>query len=352
MDGDSHVVVGTTRAPLGSHHLCFATWNARALFASHHCRQGQAVRKFALFKSLCSRHQIVTCQETHGSQFDLTTLNRELPQHVHHLSTVDNRAAGGISISVNKHFLRGTFIGHNFTTIVPGRIASFKAWGPRGNLCFLAVHLVPDLPDHELQRQLGLINMHLPADAGTLTILMGDVNAHPIEEPRLVVGDPRIDLKPTRYTVALDNCLRDLIEISGDYFTYAAKGADDTYRFSKLDRFFIRGATIDILDRNPRARATNNLLDGSTPSDHSPVFVQLMPIDMSPVKSSIIPHWIARHPIYMDVVKGLMHAIAESKEKGLLPEDVLHPHGMRVEYKKLLHYARMQTMDHIRHGPH
>jgi hypothetical protein len=62
-----------------------------------------------------------------------------------------------LAVPTQKHFL----------TIVPGRIARFRAWGPHGNMCFLAVHLVPDLSEQELQRQLGLINQHLPNDPGT-----------------------------------------------------------------------------------------------------------------------------------------------------------------------------------------
>jgi hypothetical protein len=180
---------------------------------------------------------------------------------------------------------------------------------------------------------------------------MGDVNAHPIDEPRLVVGDPHAELKPTRYTMAFDNALGDLIEVSGDYFTYAAKGADNTFRFSRLDRFFVRGATIDTLDRTPRARATNNLLDGSTPSDDSPVSVQLMPINLSPVRSNAIPHWVARRPVFENEVRGMMVDLIESKRKGLIPEDLLTPHGKREELKRLLHNAGKSALDQIRHGP-
>ena len=47
----------------------------------------------------------------------------------------------------------------------------------------------------------------------------------------------------------------------------------------------------------------------------------------------------------------MMHDLTESKAKGLLPDDVNHPHGMRDEIKKLLHYAKKQSLEHIRHGP-
>ena len=255
------------------------------------------------------------------------------------------------SPSVNRQFINYTFDTFDFRTIIPGRVAKFRAWGPNGNICVLAVHLVPDLPERELQHQLHTINMHLPNDPSILTILMGDVNAHPAEEPRLVVGDPYAELSPSKYTVAFENTLGDLLEVSGDYFTFAAKGADNVFRFSRLDRFFIRGPTIDTLDRHPQARATHNLLDGSTPSDHSPVSVQLMPINMSPVKSNAIPHWIVRHPVFEGEAKRLMADLMESKERGLIPTDGQDPHGMRDEMKQLLHRAGRSSIEQLRHGP-
>jgi hypothetical protein len=76
-----------------------------------------------------------------------------------------------------------------------------------------------------------------------------------------------------------------------------------------------------------------------------------MAISSTPVKSNAIPHWVARHPIFEKEVRGMTIDLAESKKQGLLPGELLNPHGMRIELKRLLHRASRLTLEQIRHGP-
>ena len=152
-----------------------ASWNTRALFTSHHSLKGRAVAKMEKYKKLCQQHQLVTAQETHGCSHDFETLCREVPSHVHYLSTIEDRAAGGICISVNAAFLEGHFETQFVQLLNPGRLMKLHACGDGGDLVALIVHLTPGLADTELRQFLKEIKQAMVEDANTLNMILGDL---------------------------------------------------------------------------------------------------------------------------------------------------------------------------------
>ena len=80
-----------------------------------------ALQRMLEFKRLCGMHHIVAVQETHGNSSDEMTLSREVPTHIHYLSTIAGRAAGGIASAIDKKLLANFFEYNRFMEIVPGR---------------------------------------------------------------------------------------------------------------------------------------------------------------------------------------------------------------------------------------
>ena len=92
--------------------------------------------------------------------------------------------------------------------------------GPHGSLAVLAVHLVPGLSESDLTDTLRLIRDHMTNSTDCISILIGDINAHPADEPRLILGSGKAEFSHSRYTNQFDETLRHLAEITGGYFTY------------------------------------------------------------------------------------------------------------------------------------
>ena len=185
MSGETDVM--GTRSPLGSHHLSFASWNSRALFASHYTVQRKAKHKLRIYKILCTKHVAVTAQEAHGSTTDRDTFAREIPTHEHFPSTLDS-AAGGVSISVQSAFFRSRFHRHHIFELILGRVACLRALRPEGNLTIVAVRIVPEMNDTQLVNFFDVIDEAMQPAPNTLKVLIGDLNCHPADEPRLIVG--------------------------------------------------------------------------------------------------------------------------------------------------------------------
>ena len=97
----------------------FCSWNARALFTSCFTPRAKAMKKMQLLKQLCTKYCIVMLQEVHGTRFDVETLNKEINSHMHFLSVIDGRNAGGILISISKK-LMGKYNDIQAQELVPG----------------------------------------------------------------------------------------------------------------------------------------------------------------------------------------------------------------------------------------
>ena len=63
--------------------LRMCSWNSQALLASHHSARARAVQKMKQWKQLIGSHDLVATQETHGTEMDVHTLDREGGTHLH-----------------------------------------------------------------------------------------------------------------------------------------------------------------------------------------------------------------------------------------------------------------------------
>ena len=153
--------------PLVHVSLKMRSWSSKALFASHHTARGLATRRMQEFKRLCSGHQLVAIQETHGSAMDEMTLAREVPTHLHALSVIPDRAAGGVSISIERRFLAMHFTSHYIKPVVPGRVLLLHVDGPCGSLDIFSIHLDPNMKMDELTFTLNEIKAHFNSDPPT-----------------------------------------------------------------------------------------------------------------------------------------------------------------------------------------
>ena len=93
------------------------------------------------YKKLCYSHDFIVAQETHGTEYDLATLQHELPHHVHYGSTIADRHAGDVCMSIRRHILAEHFTSHFVQELIPGRLLKLHASGCEGDQLLLAVHL-------------------------------------------------------------------------------------------------------------------------------------------------------------------------------------------------------------------
>ena len=82
--------------------LRLVSWNAKALFSSHHASKATATKRLQQLKRLCASCPIVSLQEVHGNPRDSATLDKELASHLRFLCTMEDRIAGGVLICISK----------------------------------------------------------------------------------------------------------------------------------------------------------------------------------------------------------------------------------------------------------
>ena len=68
-----------------------------------------AKKRMQQWKKLVDSHPLIAVQETRGNVMDLLTLDREAPSHLHFLSVIDDRLAGGVLTSFSKKFAEEHF---------------------------------------------------------------------------------------------------------------------------------------------------------------------------------------------------------------------------------------------------
>ena len=289
-------------------------------------------------------HDIVTIQETHGSDADISTLHREVPLHIHYLSTIPDRHAGGISISISRKFATSLFSTITVRELIVGRLMKLHAIGINGDLVVLAVHLTPGLDTEDLQLFLNTIKANLIDDERTITILLGDLNAHPADEPKMSVGSDDVNFSFSYYTKRLEDSMGFLTEISGDYFTHRGKVAGDKTMLSKIDRCLTTMAPEDLLDRHPKAHITAEVLDFNGPSDHVPISVHLHKIQATPTHSNNIPDWLINSKQFQSRVKELLKDFMDSIDNDLMEPEDITPEAMRQHLKDLLHVAKREVL--------
>ena len=70
-------------------------------------------------------------------------------------------------------------------------------------------------------------------------VIMGDFNAHPEEEPRMLLGSDAVEFSYSHYARRVAAKFPSLAEVSGDYFTYKGQVSGERAILSKIDRFWI-----------------------------------------------------------------------------------------------------------------
>ena len=165
---------------------------------------------------------------------------------------------GGVCISVNKTFVQENFQEHDFEEIIPGRALKFWANGKDGNIIVVAVHSVPDMTDSELRDFLAKVLQAVAHGPNTIAIVVGDVNCHEEDEPRLIVGSSQAEFSKSLYSQRFDEAFGHFAEVVGSYYTYQGGVAENRHILSRIDRFFIDLPTADLLDRHPQAQTTQH----------------------------------------------------------------------------------------------
>ena len=78
--------------------LSIVSYNSATLFGSVHGSHAWQRKKLANIAQLINKYDIVLCQETHGSEGDLSSLERDFTSHVHFGSFCPLSSSGGCTI--------------------------------------------------------------------------------------------------------------------------------------------------------------------------------------------------------------------------------------------------------------
>ena len=211
------------------------TWNSQALLASHHSARARAVDKMKQWKQLVGSHDLVATQETHGTEMDVHTMDRECGTHLHFLSTIQDRSAGGVCPPICKKFL-AKFNFHFVVPILLGRALRLRADGPEGSLDVFNLHLDPNMDSVQLRHLLDEITSNMDREREVLTVIIGDLNIAMPGDPKMRLSDGTLRFEEGRFAKWVNLSFKAFADISGDYFTHRAKLADETYVLSKIDR--------------------------------------------------------------------------------------------------------------------
>ena len=223
------------------------------------------------WRKLVEWHDLVAIQETHGNDMDILTMDREAPTHLHYISTIDERYAGGVLTSVKKDFIRDNFESIFSYTVVEGRILRVRADGASGNLDIFNVHLDPNLSIPELREVLRNINDCMDRNPLTITMIVGDVNCPMASDPKLYIKDDSLLFTPSKFGRIFDEAFYSFTDIAGDYYTHRATLHDGNVVLSKIDRCLIDLQPADLCDRHCSAKVLADVYAADYCSDHVPV---------------------------------------------------------------------------------
>ena len=200
--------------PMLDYDIKMATWNSKALLSSHFASKKLAATRMQMYSKLCKSHDIITIQETHGNMDDEPALIKAAPDHVHFLSVIPGRAAGGLALAVSKKFLEA-FACYVVRELIPGRAQHLLAQGEHGSVEVVAVHLDPGQSMEDLKVVLKMIKGVMQQNMATITLLIGDLNAHPSDEPHFSIQGNIHEHRPSRFTTTIDTYFEEFAEITG-----------------------------------------------------------------------------------------------------------------------------------------
>ena len=70
----------------------------------------------------------------------------------------------------------------------------------------------------------------------TITLFIGDLNAHPCDEPHFSLQGNVHEHRPSRFTSTIDSYFDEFAEITGEYWTHRTIENDKIVSLRKLDR--------------------------------------------------------------------------------------------------------------------
>ena len=246
--------------------LRLCSWNAKALLSSHHSLQELVRRRMDTWVRLCLSNDIVVVQETHGNMMDQHRLEVLVPSHFHYLNVIEGRCAGGLLMSVSHRFM-SQFASVFVSLVIEGRVSRMVCSSRQGNLEIMGVHIDPAAEVGQARAALYRLKRASDRCPSTLSMFVGDFNAHPTDEPRYCGATRELKVFDSRFTNLYDSIYSDFADISGNYFTYRSAAGS----LSRLDRCLCSLPTVDLMDRRPTSHTTVDIANGEWISDHAPV---------------------------------------------------------------------------------
>ena len=248
---------------------------------------------------------------------DLLTLDREATSHLHFLSVIDDRLAGGVLTSFPKKFAEEHFESVFAYPVVEGRVIRVRADGKAGSLDIFNVHLDPNLGIIEAREVLRKITNCMERDMNTVTMIIGDLNTPMEGDPKMYLKDDSLQFTYSKYGKAVDEEFHMFTDIAGDYFSHRATLHDGNIVLSKIDRCLIDLQPVDLHDRHCSAKALSNVLDEGFCSDHAPISFTARPATKKRNLMKAIPQWLAEHAVFKVHAKKMMDEFQELRDQEL-----------------------------------
>ena len=226
------------------------------------------------------RTDVLLIQESHGCQEDADQLSLVISSHQFWCSCGVNPTAGGVVIGLSRQTYNVDAICDDDVEILdPGRILAIVAKRmPDGAaaVCFLTVHVQPDLLKRERIAFFRKICDYERRHPGALLIMGGDFNSLPEDEFVFQVQTSR--LTPCHPGAAKDFAsILGWSEIFQEDYTRVGRHTSDTddvgevRTLARLDRLYSNLNVVDLLDLRPSAATCASVLERFHISDHTAV---------------------------------------------------------------------------------
>ena len=310
-------VAGTALLAGSLQTISATTWNARALI----CAEPKAAKNRERFlKSIVMGSDIIGVQEVHGNDVSMRKIiSNHQNTHIAHPSPHPNAAAGGNLLFVKKN-LMGPRTSVHFEDVVPGRVNWVVISKDMQRIEVFNVHNF-DISHAERRRLFDRIEAAKRQAATDPTgrnfvILMGDFNFLAPGETPTKLGQTG-QVANVKLASSSDNEARrwrkpmtGLTEIFQAEFTRLGdrnEGEHHHLNASRLDRIYISLPPWALMQLRGDAKVTLPVAQcvARNLSDHAPVRMSLSCKRLLPRLLQPIPKWLARHPIFKDVLADL-----------------------------------------------
>ena len=277
-----------------------ASWNSRGLFGSVTALQWKVAGKYQRVAGLSLKSDVLCVQETHGCAEDVEAMSRQLNQFLWFSTFCSHTYGGGCMIGIRKSIAE-KFHTIRHTEVCEGRIHCIDCIGEAGSLQVVNVHLVPGLARGEWREWVGRLQSCLLLDERSVSIVIGDFNFYPAEEGRFDITSGTVIEGDGWHEEAFHDICSGLVEIEQlDPTRRQVTAEGKVTSLSRLDRAFVRGHAVDVMDMRPRAVVVGCPTKADPTSDHLPLVITLHAPRSKPVRSDAIPKWLVKHPKFDD----------------------------------------------------